>query len=145
MNLAGKLWKLNFSILHNSNESNGNLIDSEHEVEMKDEKDVAHQIGSLQQVSSSGRPKKLCDICNTMVNAPNMARHRAGIAHKELEVQRQMGIPPPDSGALVCRKCNVSYNTFEKFRYHLKDNPSHKSLIGDPEPETDMDTKVVGA
>ena len=131
----------------NANESNGNSTDSEllNEVEMKDEKDVAHLIDSPQQVSASGRPKKLCDICNTMLYAPNIARHRAGIAHKELEIQRQMGMTPSDSGVLVCRKCNVSCNTFEKFRHHLKDNPSHKSIIGDPVLETEMDTKVVGA
>ena len=167
-----------------ANESNGDsIIEDEplNEVEMRDEKDVAHQVGSPQQVSSNGRPKKLCEllentsidmesldrndmnadtgaeartsastkklceICNIKVYNSNFSRHRAGIAHKELEIQRQMGIPPSDSGVLVCRKCNVSYNTFEKFRYHLKDNPSHKSVIGDPEPETDMDTKVVGA
>ena len=68
---------------------------------------MAHQIDSSQQVSASGRPKKLCDICNIKVFAPNISRHRAGIAHKELEIQRQMGIPPSDSGVLDCRHMHM--------------------------------------
>ena len=73
------------------------------------------------ETKSSSDSQKFCDICNLSVIVRNYSRHIEGKVHKELCLQKELGVLPADKNVFVCRTCGLKYPVLKIFghTYHI--------------------------
>ena len=72
---------------------------------------------------------RFCDICNISVNSKNFSRHVATTVHKELAIQKNLGLLPSNKGSIVCRTCKLSFDSRSRFSHHLKQKCNKNEAI----------------
>jgi len=74
---------------------------------------------------SSSITQRLCKICNVSIVVTNYSRHIEGRVHKELVIQKELGVLLSDKNVFLCRTCNSTYNDGKSFSNHLGIHPSN--------------------
>ena len=70
---------------------------------------------------------RFCDICSFSVNSKNYSRHVQTTIHKELAIQKNLGLLPTDKGCIVCRTCESRFSSKNSFSNHLNRQNCNKN------------------
>ena len=101
------------------------IIDDEEFKSVSDSKDPDIK----RETKSSSDSQKFCDICRLSVIVRNYSRHIEGKVHKELCLQKELGVLPADKNVFVCRTCGLKYKDAKSFSNHLGIHPSNRNII----------------